>query len=35
MCSSLFGVFLYTVYACSKTESESQGDDRSETELDG
>ena len=27
---SLFEAFLYTAYACSKTESESQGDDRSE-----
>ena len=27
---SLFGAFLYTVYAYSKTELESQGDDRSE-----
>jgi len=26
----LFTAFLYTVYANSKTESESQGDDRSE-----
>ena len=27
---NLFEAFLYTAYACSKTESESQGDDRSE-----